>query len=169
MNAAEKHPTAADLANLAGEKLGRKKTQRIIDHCKDCPPCAERLLDEVSRRPSPAGEGLRLSKWNWISIGILVVALLATFGLLLWLLRGAAPAAGEMTEPLSHAARPGTGSPWSPATGDERECMPPMHYPWRVPGGPAIHPGPSDGAPAAGSRTACIPRRSAAACGSCNT
>ena len=91
MSPADKHPSATDLANLAAEKLGRKKSDRIIEHCKECPECRERLLDAVSRQPARGG-GVRLSKWNWISIGVLLLALVATFGLLLWLLSGSARA-----------------------------------------------------------------------------
>lgn len=98
MNADDRHPSSVDLANLASEKLGRKKTQRIIEHCKGCPECADRLLDVVSRQPA-GGEKMRLSKWNWISIAILVLSLLAVFGLMVWLLRGATPPVPALTQP----------------------------------------------------------------------
>lgn len=94
------HPSAADLANLAREELGRKKTERILEHCKQCPACAELLLDAVSNQPFER-ERLRLSKWNWISIGVLLVALIGVFALLLWLLAGVsrAPRQLENSEP----------------------------------------------------------------------
>jgi hypothetical protein len=97
------HPSAEDLANLAREELGRKKTQRILDHCRECPECAELLLEAVSNQPM-SRERISLSKWNWISIIILVVALIAVFGLLLWLLRGAAPPPPEAPASVELAA-----------------------------------------------------------------
>jgi len=91
------HPTAADLANLAREELGRKKTQRILEHCKQCPACADALLDAVSNQPFER-ERLKLSKWNWISIGVLLVAIIGIFALLLWLLSGVGRGPGELPE-----------------------------------------------------------------------
>ncbi|MGD8815778.1 MAG: hypothetical protein PVJ51_01240 [Acidobacteriota bacterium] len=96
------HPSAADLVNLAREELGRKKTQRILEHCKRCPACAELLLDAVNNQPFE-GERLRLSKWNWISIGVLLAAVIGVFALLLWLLAGAgrSPRQFENVEPAA--------------------------------------------------------------------
>ena len=79
------HPDPKDLANLARERLGRKKTQRIFDHCKECPECAELLLETVRSQPI-AGERLTLSKWNWISIAILILSLVAVVLAMLWFL-----------------------------------------------------------------------------------
>jgi hypothetical protein len=80
------HPSAADLDSLAQEKLSGKKTQRILDHCKQCPPCADQLMEAV-REQTPATP-LKLTKWNWISIGFLIVWLLATLVALWWISRG---------------------------------------------------------------------------------
>ncbi len=80
-----RHPDPKDLANLAQERLGRKKTQRILDHCKDCPECAELLLETVRSQPIP-GERLALSKWNWISIAVLILSLIAVVVAMLWFL-----------------------------------------------------------------------------------
>lgn len=82
------HPDSTDLANLAREKLGRKKTQRLLDHCKECPDCAELLLEAVREQPL-ATVFPALSKWNWISIGVLIVTLLAVVAALWWILRSA--------------------------------------------------------------------------------
>ena len=79
------HPDPKDLANLAQERLGRKKTQRIFDHCKECPECAELLLETVRSQPI-AGERLALSKWNWISIAVLILSLIAVVVAMRWFL-----------------------------------------------------------------------------------
>lgn len=92
------HPTPQDLANLAAEKLGAKKTQRILDHCKECPACADALLEAVSNRPI-SHQRLKLSKWNWISIGVMIVAIVALFGVMLWLLLDASRQPPELDEP----------------------------------------------------------------------
>ena len=82
------HPTAADFTNMALEKIGKKKSQRIIEHCKECPECADRLLEAVREAPLER-EPFRLSKWNWISIVLLVASLIAVFGALVWFLGSA--------------------------------------------------------------------------------
>ena len=121
-----RHPDPTDLANLAREKLGRKKTQRILDHCKECPDCAEQLLEAVREQPLAEGRPL-LSKWNWISIGVLIVALLAVVAALWWILRSASrpPAAGfelsQFAEPLPDKP----GSEWI-RVATERDCERPM-------------------------------------------
>lgn len=93
------HPTPEDLANLAEEKLGGKKTERILQHCKRCPTCADALLEAVSNRPI-AQERIKLSKWNWISIALMLVAIVALFGLMLWLLVNAGREPPELAEPV---------------------------------------------------------------------
>jgi hypothetical protein len=98
------HPAAGDLANLAQEKLGRKKTQRILDHCKECPECADRLLEVVRAQPL-AGERPALSKWNWISIGIFVVALVVVVVVMLWLLRSVSQRGGVEFEASGAVSR----------------------------------------------------------------
>jgi hypothetical protein len=98
------HPDQTDLANLAREKLGRKKTERILEHCKECPDCAEQLLEAVREQPFATGSPT-LSKWNWISIAVLIVALLAVVAALFWILRGVSPSPATGFE-LSQAARP---------------------------------------------------------------
>lgn len=89
------HLDPTDLANFAEEKLGRKKTQRVLDHCKECPDCAEQLLEAVRERPL-ASQRLALSMWNWISIGLLIVALLAVVAAFWWISTNASrpPATG---------------------------------------------------------------------------
>ena len=98
------HPAASDLANLAQEKLGRKKTQRILDHCRDCPECADLLLEAVRAQPL-AGERPTLSKWNWISIGIFVVALVVVVVVMLWLLRSVSQRGGVEFEAAGAVSR----------------------------------------------------------------
>ena len=86
---ASSHPSAADFANMAAERLGKKKYDRIIEHCKNCPECADKLLQAVRDAPMER-QPLKLSKWNWISIGLLVISLAAVFAALVWFLGGAA-------------------------------------------------------------------------------
>ena len=89
MNTAQsRHPDRKDLANLAKERLSRKKTQRILDHCKECPACADVLLEMVRSQPI-AGERLVLSKWNWFSIAVLILSLIAVVVAMFWLLNSA--------------------------------------------------------------------------------
>lgn len=94
------HPDTKDLANLAGERLGRKKTQRILDHCKECPDCAERLLEIV--RTLPPSERRPPSRWTWISIVLFAVALIVTVATMIGLLRSISrpsPFVGEAPAP----------------------------------------------------------------------
>ena len=77
------HLDPTDLANFAQETLSRKKTQRILDHCKQCPACADQLMEAV-REQTPATP-LKLTTWNWISIGFLVVWLFAMIAAFWWL------------------------------------------------------------------------------------
>ena len=79
------HLDPTDLANFAQEKLSRKKTQRILDYCKQCPGCANQLMEAV-REQTPATP-LKLTKWNWISIGFLVVWLFGMVAAFWWLSR----------------------------------------------------------------------------------
>ena len=82
------HPHSNDLTNLAQERLGRKKTERILDHCKECPECADRLLEVVRSQPIER-ERLSLSKWNWISIVVLLASLIAVVLAMFWFLNRA--------------------------------------------------------------------------------
>jgi hypothetical protein len=119
------HLDPTDLANLAREKLGQKKTQRLLDHCKECPDCADQLLEAVREQPSATGRPA-LSKWNWISIGVLIVALLAVVAALWWILRSASrsPATGfelsQVAQPLR--SRDPLRSPAQIHVGAERDC-----------------------------------------------
>ena len=83
------HLDPTDLANFAEEKLGRKKTQRVLDHCKECPDCAEQLLEAVREQPLDTHR-VTLSMWNWISIGLLLLTLPAIVAVLWWISRNAA-------------------------------------------------------------------------------
>ena len=82
------HPDSNDLVNLARERLGKKKTERIIEHCKQCQPCADLLLEAV-REHAARGAKLPLTRWQWISIGLFVVALLMVVATMVWFVRGA--------------------------------------------------------------------------------
>ncbi len=79
------HPNDQDMVNYARDELGRYKKFRIIEHCKECPECAERLI-EAAREHGPEPEPFRLSKWNKISIVVMLVALLAVAFGMYWLL-----------------------------------------------------------------------------------
>jgi hypothetical protein len=70
------HPEPSDFLNFAREKLGKKKQDRIIAHCKECPDCADRLL-EVVRAHGADAKPLRLRWWNWVSIGLILVVIAA--------------------------------------------------------------------------------------------
>ncbi|HJN43369.1 MAG: hypothetical protein QGI10_06275 [Vicinamibacterales bacterium] len=82
------HPDPIDLTNLAQEKLGRKKTQRVLDHCRECPRCADQLLEAAREQPLTTERPV-LGMWNWISIGLLVVSVLAVVAILWWVARSA--------------------------------------------------------------------------------
>ncbi len=82
------HPDPKDLVNLAREQLGRKKTQRILDHCKKCPECADRLLEAVREQPIDPTP-VKLSRWSWISLAVLVLTIIAIVVMVFWILRGA--------------------------------------------------------------------------------
>jgi hypothetical protein len=77
------HPNPSDFLNFAQEKLGRKKRDRIIEHCKECQDCADRLLEAV-RAHGVEAKPLRLRWWNWVSIGLIlaVIALIVVAVLL---------------------------------------------------------------------------------------
>ncbi len=47
------HLDSTVLANFAQEKLSRKKTQRILDHGKQCPGCANQLMEAVREQTPP--------------------------------------------------------------------------------------------------------------------
>lgn len=79
------HPDPKELSNLAQERLGKKKTRRILEHCKECPQCADFLLEAVRSQPL-VGDRPRLSKWNWISIFVLALSLISVVVALFWFL-----------------------------------------------------------------------------------
>ena len=101
------HPSPTDLASFAQEKLGHKKTQRVLDHCKECPDCAEQLLEAV-REQSLAARHPALSKLNWIFIGLLIVALLTVVAVFWWISRSASRPLATGFE-RSQAAQAGQG------------------------------------------------------------
>ena len=85
-----KHLEPFDLLNFAQEKLGKKKQERILAHCKECQECADRLLEAV-RDHGLDTKPVRLRWWNWVSIGLIVTVLfLIALAALLGYFRGAA-------------------------------------------------------------------------------
>ena len=84
------HLESSDLLNFAQEKLGKKKQERILEHCKGCQDCADQLLETVRDHGLDA-KPVRLRWWNWVSIGLIVaVILLIVLAALLGYFRGGA-------------------------------------------------------------------------------
>jgi len=114
------HPSERDLLNFARDELGEVRKDRIIQHCRQCPRCAERLI-ELTREHAPDPGPLRLSRFQKISILLLVLSLVAAFGGLMWTLRQVAqqpevPAGPEMPLP-GDAARDDLGLPGDAESG----------------------------------------------------
>ncbi len=141
------HLDPTDLANFAQEKLSRKKTQRILDHCKQCPACADQLMEAV-REQTPATP-LKLTTWNWISIGFLVVWLFAMIAAVWWLSRGTArlpevPIGTETGQQVARSIGPPLSAP-HPAVAStalhpapyQRPCETATHCPTYYPGRPS--------------------------------
>ena len=113
------HPTERDLINYARDELGRYKKFRIIEHCKECPECADRLI-EAARDHGPEPEPFRLSKWNKISIVVMIAALLAVAFGMWWLLSSVGQSApGLLDQP------PVDGAPTTPDGEIPQEGGPP--------------------------------------------
>jgi len=70
-----KHLEPTDFLNFAQERLGKKKQERILEHCKECQNCADQLLEAV-REHGLEAKPVRLRWWNWVSIGLIVTVLL---------------------------------------------------------------------------------------------
>ncbi len=70
-----KHLEPTDFLNFAQERLGKKKQERILEHCKECQDCADQLLEAV-REHGLEAKPVRLRWWNWVSIGLIVTVLL---------------------------------------------------------------------------------------------
>ena len=88
------HPDPEDLARVAQEKLGRKRTERVYEHCRTCQPCADQLLALVSDRARSEERPL-LTVWNWVSLAVLAAIVLGAVGFFSWASRNAvAPSAG---------------------------------------------------------------------------
>lgn len=111
------HPSERDLINYARDELGRYKKFRIIEHCKECPECADRLI-EAAREHGPEPEPFKLSKWNKISIVVMVVALLAVAFGMWWLLTSVGQNSGAFDPPLD-------GAPTTPGDEIPQESAPP--------------------------------------------
>lgn len=97
------HPPERDLLNFARDELGEAKKERIIRHCRQCPECAERLI-ELTREHAPDAGPFRLTRFQKISIVLLILSLVAAIGGLMWTLQQVAqqpglPAGPEMPLP----------------------------------------------------------------------
>lgn len=66
------HPDSKDLANLAKERLSLKETQRILDHCRECRECTDKLLETVWSQ-SIVGERRAVNKRNWMPAATLAL------------------------------------------------------------------------------------------------
>jgi len=75
------HPDSKDLANLAKERLSQKEAQCILDHCKECRECSDKLLETIRSQPI-VGERRLVKKQNWMRAAtltfFLAAAILAT-------------------------------------------------------------------------------------------
>lgn len=103
-----RHPTERDLLNFAREELGERRKQKILQHCKRCQECADRLLEAVREHAPPPGP-IKLSWWNWASIVLFVVLLIALIGGFVWFLRSVPEAPGldpEIGAPQGERAPP---------------------------------------------------------------
>ena len=80
------HLTESDLVNFGRDELGERKKARIIAHCKECPECAD-LLIEAAREYAPDPGPIKLSRWNKISLIAMVVALIAIVLGMFWFFR----------------------------------------------------------------------------------
>lgn len=97
------HPNERDLANFARDALGEVKKRRILAHCRECPPCADRLI-EATREHAPPPGPIRLTRWNKISLAALAVALVALVATLVLLMRSLR--APELLEPSAPVEAP---------------------------------------------------------------
>ena len=93
------HPNARDFENFARDELGERKKERILAHCRQCEPCAERLLEAAREHPGETPP-LKLSRWNVISIVVMVIALIAVVVTTIWLLRSMSEPAALDLPPL---------------------------------------------------------------------
>lgn len=92
------HPSEQDLINYARDELGRYKKFRIIEHCKECSECAERLIT-AAREHGPEPEPFKLSTWNKVSIVIMLLALLGVAFGLYWMMRQVGASQPGLMEP----------------------------------------------------------------------
>lgn len=118
----DRHPDERDLINLAREELGSRKSERILAHCRNCPPCADRLLELVREHAPPPGP-LRLSRWQKFSIVLFVVTLVLLVVLLVWWIR-ALPEQLDAGIPPTPESPPAEEAEASPSTGPEARLEP---------------------------------------------
>lgn len=83
----DRHPDDRDLVNFVRDEIGGRKKEKILEHCRRCQPCADRLI-EATREHAPDPGPMRLTRWNKIWLGALVVALIVLVLTFVLLLRG---------------------------------------------------------------------------------
>jgi len=108
------HIADHDLIHFAQDRLGARKKDRIIAHCRECEWCAERLI-EATREHAPDPAPFRLTRWQKISILVMVLALIATVASMVWVFRQIGRQAGSFELPPGNdRPLPGTPSPGAP-------------------------------------------------------
>jgi hypothetical protein len=80
------HPPEHDLVNFARDQLGEQKKARILQHCRQCHDCADRLI-ELTREHAPPAGPLKLTKWNKIWLWLLLFSLVAATAGVVWTFR----------------------------------------------------------------------------------
>ena len=94
------HPDSKDLANLAKERLNQKEAQYILDHCKECRECADKLLETIRSQPI-VGERRLVKKQNWMRAATLTFFLAAAILATHWFLEDNSSSGQFAIEPKS--------------------------------------------------------------------
>ena len=94
------HPDSKDLANLAKERLSQKEAQYILDHCKECRECADKLLETIRSQPI-VGERRLVKKQNWMRAATLTFFLAAAILATHWFLEDNSRSGQFAIEPKS--------------------------------------------------------------------
>lgn len=80
------HIADGDLVNFARDQLGERKKDKILAHCKQCDWCAERLID-ATREHAPDPAPFKLTRFQKISIAVMIIALIASVAGMVWFFR----------------------------------------------------------------------------------
>jgi len=94
------HPDSKDLTNLAKERLSQKEAQYILDHCKECRECADKLLETIRSQPI-VGERRLVKKQNWMRAATLTFFLAAAILATHWFLEDNSRSGQFAIEPKS--------------------------------------------------------------------